>query len=226
MPILAVFLRGVLMQTIRQTGLDVIGDASWGTHFCYFYKDKHDLIDILVPYFTEGLKNNEFCVWVTSELLTKEDAMEAMKKAMPEFQKYLDRGQIEIFPYTDWYIKEGKFELKRVLSQWVAKHDHALAKGFEGIRVSGNPFWINNKKDWDDFAEYEAEINNVIGNYKILVLCTYSIVKCGIGEMKDVIKNHEFAVIKQEGKTKRIEKTGWVTVFGDDFDAWRKSILS
>jgi pimeloyl-ACP methyl ester carboxylesterase len=31
------------------------------------------------------------------------------------------------------------------------------------MRVTGNPYWIDNKKDWDDFACYEAEINNVIG---------------------------------------------------------------
>jgi PAS domain S-box-containing protein len=177
----------------------------WGAHFCQFYQTKQDLLDVLVPYFKVGLENNEFCVWVTSEFLTKEEALAALKKAVPGFSVYLKKGQIEIFPYTDWYLKEGKFELKRVLGMWVAKHDEALARGYDGLRVSGNPFWIDNKKDWDDFTEYEAEINNVIDDYKILVLCTYSLEKCGANEIIDVVATHQFALIKREGKWELIE---------------------
>jgi hypothetical protein len=55
----------------RHTGITVIGDVPWGTHFCQFYQDKQDLIDILVPYFKAGLENNEFCIWITSEPLAR-----------------------------------------------------------------------------------------------------------------------------------------------------------
>jgi len=192
---------------LRDTGIEAVGDMPWGTHFCQFYQSKQDLLDILVPYFIKGLRNKEYCTWVTSEFLTKDDAIKAMKKALPKFSGYLKKGQIEIFPYTDWYLKEGKFEVKRVLKQWVAIHDQALVKGYEGIRVSGNPFWIDNKKDWDDFTAYEAEINNIIDNYKMLVLCTYSLDKCNTNEVIDVVANHEFALIKRSGKWKLIEST-------------------
>ena len=66
----------------RKTGIDILGDAPWGTHFCQFYKTKEDLIDILVPYFKAGLEDNEFCMWVTSEPLKAEDAKAALKKAI------------------------------------------------------------------------------------------------------------------------------------------------
>lgn len=201
----------------RKSGISILGNLPWGSHFCQFYKTKEDLTSALVPYFKAGLENNEFCVLVTSEFLTKEEAINAMEKSVPEFKKYLAKGQIEIFPYTEWYVKQGKFDLKRVLSQWVAKHDYALSKGYDGIRVSGNPFWIDNKKDWDDFSEYEAEINKVIDKYKILVLCTYSLIKCDHDEVMDVVNNHEFALIRREGNLERIEKTGWSTVFAQGF---------
>jgi nitrogen-specific signal transduction histidine kinase len=191
----------------RKSGLDFVGDIAWGTHMCQFYKTKQDLIDVLVPYFIDGLKSNEFCVWVTSDFLTKEDATEAMQKALPNFSTYLKKGQIEIFPYTEWYLKEGKFELQRVLDAWVEKHDKALAAGYAGTRVTGNPFWIDNKKDWDDFAAYEAEINKVIDKYKLLVLCTYSLDKCHSDEIIDVVTNHEFGMIKRQGKWALIENS-------------------
>lgn len=189
------------MNTIgkRNSGITLVGDLPWGTHFCQFYKTKKDLFDTLIPYFKAGLESNEACVWVTSDFLTKADAIKALKKGVPGFADYLQKGQMEIFPYTDWYLKGGSFDLKRTLAMWMEKHDQALAKGFTGLRVSGNPYWIDNKKDWDDFAAYEAEINKVIGGTKLLVLCTYSLEKCGVTEILDVIKNHEFALAMNQG---------------------------
>jgi hypothetical protein len=183
----------------RESGIPLLGEIPWGSHFCQFYKTRQDMLDILVPYFKAGLKNNEFCVWVTSEFLTKEHVLKAMKKAMPGFSKCLADGQMEIFPYTEWYLKGGNFDLQRTLNMWMEKHDGALSRGFSGMRVTGNPYWIDNKKDWDDFACYESEINRVIGGTKLLVLCTYSLKKCGVVEILDVVKNHEFALAMNRG---------------------------
>ncbi|MEY2543623.1 MAG: hypothetical protein QOE81_1084, partial [Verrucomicrobiota bacterium] len=36
---------------LRKTGISAIGDVRWGTHFCYFYETKQDLLDTLVLYF-------------------------------------------------------------------------------------------------------------------------------------------------------------------------------
>lgn len=183
----------------RKSGIALVGDLPWGSHFCQFYTTRKDLLDVVVPYFRAGLENNELCVWVTSDFLTEKDALKAMKKGVNGFSMYQAKGQIEIFPYTDWYLKGGSFDLNRTLDMWMEKHGEALSKGFAGLRVSGNPYWIDNKKDWDDFACYEAEINNVIGGTKLLVLCTYSLKKCGVVEILDVIKNHEFALAMNQG---------------------------
>jgi hypothetical protein len=57
----------------RNSGIALIGEVPWGTHFCQFYQTRKDLIDILVPYFKAGLENNEFCMWVTSEPLNVDE---------------------------------------------------------------------------------------------------------------------------------------------------------
>ncbi|MCU0916996.1 MAG: MEDS domain-containing protein [Planctomycetes bacterium] len=183
----------------RPSGIAVVGDLPWGSHFCQFYRTQEDLLDTLVPYFRAGLENNELCVWVTSDFLSTAEAVHALSQDVPGFSQYQARGQIEVFPHTDWYLKGGHFDLKRTLAMWKEKHDAALSRGFAGLRVSGNPYWIDNKKDWDDFACYEAEINGVIGGTKLLVLCTYLLQKCGVVEIMDVVKNHEFALALSHG---------------------------
>lgn len=191
-------------EKLRKTGINIIGDVPWGTHFCQFYKTKKDLLDILVPYFRTGLKNNEFCMWVTSEPLEEEEVQKAMKKALPRFFRYLKSGQIEIIPHTKWYLKGGRFNSQRVLNGWVDKLNQALAQGYEGLRLTGNTFWLE-KKDWKKFADYEEEIHNVIGQYRMIALCTYSLDRCEANEAIDVVRNHQFALIKRERKWERIE---------------------
>ncbi len=58
----------------RKSGVPLIGDLPWGSHFCQFYQTKNDLLDILVPYFTAGLNNNEFCLWAVSAPLDVNNA--------------------------------------------------------------------------------------------------------------------------------------------------------
>ena len=68
---------------LRKTGISVVGDMPWGTHLCHFYETKQDLLDILIPYFTAGLEHNEFCMWVTCEPLSAEEARHALRQAVP-----------------------------------------------------------------------------------------------------------------------------------------------
>ena len=187
-----------------KTGIDVIGDVPWSTHFCQFYQTKQDLLDILVPYFKAGLESNEFCMWVTAEPLAEHEVYQAMAKAMPDFAQYVERGQIEILPHDRWYLKDGVFDLQRVLDGWVDKLNQALARGYAGMRVTGNTAWLE-RNGWKDFTEYEAEINNVIGKYKMMALCTYWLDKCSASEVIDVVNNHQFALLKRRGGWEIIE---------------------
>jgi len=188
----------------RNSGIDVIGSVPWGTHFCQFYQTKQDLIDILVPYFKAGLEDNEFCMWVTSEPLMTVEVQETMREAVKDFDEYLRNGQMEVISYQDWYLLGGTFDDDRVLRGWVSKLERALARGFSGLRLTGNTFWLE-RNHWHAFTEYEAKVNDVIGRYPMLAICTYSLDKCDGADVIDVVRNHQFALIKQEGRWDIIE---------------------
>jgi len=186
-------------QSGRETGVDVLGEMPWGTHVCLFYRTKEDLIEILVSYFKAGLENNEFCMWVTSEPLSKREAEKVLRKAVPDFDEYLKRGQIEIVPHAEWYLKEGTFDLQRVLKAWIDKLNQALTKGYAGIRVTGNTAWLE-KRVRRDFIDYESKVNDTIGRYRMIAICSYCIDKCETSDIVDVANNHQFALIRREGK--------------------------
>lgn len=191
-------------ENLRETGITAVGDAPWGTHFCQFYETASDLTEIVVPYFKAGLDANELCMWVTSGPVDVDVAWRALAKGVPDLDRYRDQGLIEILPHSDWYLRDGHFDKDRVLEAWVDRLDQAFARGCAGLRVSGNTFWLE-KRDWESFAEYEAAIDAVLGQHRILALCTYALDRCGAPEVADVIKNHQFALLKREGAWHRIE---------------------
>jgi signal transduction histidine kinase len=193
-----------LVETQR-SGIDVIGDmVAWGAHFCLFYETKEDLLDALVSYCKSGLENEEYCLWVVTEPLTIEEATVALKEAVPHFDSYLADSHVEIVSANDFFLQGGKFDRKRVAEALVAKLAGVSARGYAGVRLTGDTSWVT-KKNWIPFCELEDGINEVIGNQRLAVLCTYSLAACGAYEILDVVRTHQFALARRQGNWVVIE---------------------
>jgi len=192
---------------MRKTGIDVVGDMPWGTHFCLFYETKDDILDTLVSYCKAGLESGEFCLWVVSEPVTVDEAKRALNQAVSELDRYLANHSIEIVPAREWYLQGGAFDLKRVIDGWHEQLARALASGYAGVRVTGDTAWLE-KKDWKDFCEYEEALNESVANQRLAVLCTYPLAACGAAEILDVVRTHQFATVKRHGSWDVIETAG------------------
>ncbi len=158
----------------------------------------------MVPYFKAGLEHNEFCLWIPSEPLASTEAKTALAAKVEGLETYIADGQLEILDAREWYTGGGKFEAGRVFPGLIDRIEAATRRGFAGMRVSGNTSWLE-KADWQAFTEYEASVNAVIGRYRVLALCTYSLSKCGAIEILDVVSNHAFALMKRAGQWERID---------------------
>ena len=196
--------RAIEKDMLRRFGNDLVGVIPWGTHLCQFYETKQDLIDILVPYFAEGLHSNEFCMWITSVPLEVDEATRALKEAVPDLEEYVKNGQIEIISYNNWYLLDGKFDANRVLQSWIEKENAALKRGFEGLRLTGNTLWVE-RDLWKSFVDYEEAINSVIGEHRIMAVCTYCLTSCSGTDVVDVVRNHVGTLIKQIDKWYLVE---------------------
>src|SRR5205809_6270700 len=112
---------------MRKTGIDVVGDIPWGTHFCLFYETKDDILDTLVSYCKAGLESEEFCLWVVSEPVTVDEAKHALKQAVPELDRYLAAHSIEIASAPEWYLQAGACDLNRLIGAWHAQRAGCVA---------------------------------------------------------------------------------------------------
>jgi len=189
---------------LRQTGIEPVGEMPWGTHFCHFYEAKDDLLETLLPFFKAGLESNEFCAWVISEPLNEAEVWKALDRTVPDFDRYVSSHSIELLSARDVYLAGGEIDLHRIIGNWSAQLEGALSRGYQGIRVTGNTAWLE-QKQWRQFMEYEAELNRGISDHPMLVLCTYPLSTCGATEFLDVAGTHQFAVAKRGGRWEMVE---------------------
>jgi PAS domain S-box-containing protein len=191
---------------LRKTGISVVGDVLWGTHFCCFYETKQDLLDILVPYFKAGLEGKEFCLWIisSSELITTEEAKAALSQAVSHLDRDLVEGRIEIVSHDQWFLRGGAFDIQRVTNAFREKLDEALAKGYEGMRVNGSPAWLLSKKG-RELLTFEEDLDQLISHGHSIASCTYPLEITDARFLLDVARRHQFVVVRRQGNWELLE---------------------
>src|ERR1700686_3563240 len=189
---------------LRKTGISVVGDVRWGTHFCCFYETKQDLLDTLVLYFKAGLESKEFCLWVISPPLTVKEAKRALRQAVPDLDRRLAEGDLEIHGHDEWYLCNGQCDPQRILQSWREKLNQALAKGYAGLRASGDGGWTH-KDEWMVFREYEKELDALVADQRRIILCTYPLTPSPGHQVFDLACIHQVAVARRNGRWETVE---------------------
>jgi DNA-binding CsgD family transcriptional regulator len=184
-----------------------VGDVPWGSHFCVFYETKKDLLDVLVPYFNTGLRNNEFCLWIVAsyEFLNVTEATNALRKSIPSVDRLIDKGNIEIVAHSDWFLKNGKVDIPKAVGRFRQRMKFALTSGFEGLRANGSPAWLQVYLRAGGFRKFEQQIEDLLAKQRMIAACTFPLARSGAEQILDAACTHQFAITVRNGIWKRVE---------------------
>jgi hypothetical protein len=164
-----------------------------------------------VPYFKQGLERNEACMWLVGDL-TVEEARNALAAVLPDLQRFMDTGQMQIRHYTEFYTNtNGTMKPPAQLSDdFAAMGSTVRANGFQGLRASGSVSWVNDAESMSQFMNYETEVNLAIQNSRIMAVCTYPAQAATMGRCRELIHNHGKIFVKRgewvHDKSKDAEK--------------------
>lgn len=183
--------------TVPQPSEKALLNMPWGSHVCQFYEDKNDLINILVPYFKQGLERNEACLWLVCEL-TIDEAYSALEAQIPNLDYYVENGQLQILHYSAFYTNsDGSIKPADLISESFAQKGAAVkTQGFAGLRASGNASWIPNEESMAKFMAYETQVNDIIQSSQIMAVCTYPTKSAGFHICRELIHNHGNLFVK------------------------------
>ncbi|MBA2675741.1 MAG: response regulator [Ramlibacter sp.] len=104
----------------------------------------------------------------------------------------------------DWYTAGDVFNADAVLQGWVGREAESKRKGFFGLRLTGDTFWVD-RSGWDDFMAYEEKVNSTFRRYNLVALCTYCMEKCTADDVLDVCCHHQFALARRQGDWELLE---------------------
>ena len=194
-------------QKLRDTGLEAVGEVPWGTHFSLFYETKKDLLEIVVPFFKAGLEANELCLWIVanSELLTINDATAALHEAVPDLDRLVKNGNIEIVPYYKWFLTGRAVDVRKAIARFRQKVSEAANRGFSGTRLTGSPAWMRNNLRARSFREFEQKFDGQLTREQMIAACTFPLRLSGAEDILNVARTHQFAVTVRKGAWKRVE---------------------
>lgn len=176
-----------------------MGDMPWGTHFCYFWENKEDLLDASTAFFRAGLEDRQFCLWVVFRPVTEQDALRALREVIPGMDRYFASGAMQIMLHSE-EIPEPR-ETMRFIQ---LKLNAALAQGYNGIRIAGSPACLQ-KANPNWFREFEWELGKTVAQQNIVALCYFSLAESSAAEILDAARSHRFVLARPEGDWKIIE---------------------
>ncbi|MHB9131503.1 MAG: PAS domain S-box protein [Armatimonadota bacterium] len=184
-------------------GLHCLKELSWGSHTCCFYQAREDLVNLLAYYFQIGLENNERCVWVLPEGLSREAAIALLGDALPQLHCHLTTGQLVVGTPGDWYYSGGHFSSNHLTERWMASIEEARTLGYAGVRAAGDLSQFNGQ-DWLQVLEFEFHQAQSLGSNRLILLCTYTKVY-NVAQISGILRAHPYALLCTDGQVDVIE---------------------
>ena len=194
-----------LDDAFRPTGISVLGDVPWGTHLCLFHETKCDFLALMAAFFSAGLQNQEFCLGVLPDYVSEEEALSAFRQAMPDFDRHLSRGNIELIPRDRWIGTAGKVDIAGVMERYREKLREALSKGYAGLRAMANGSEWLLRNEPRKFSEFETTLDDHIADKKILLACSFQLQECNATDLLDATCTHQVAAALRSGLWEIVE---------------------
>jgi hypothetical protein len=85
------------------------------------------------------------------------------------------RGAIVLLTKSEAHLSGGTFDPDRTITLLHAAVQDALNCGFSGLRAAGDMSWLlDNAPGSEHLAEYEARLNHLCSNNRVIMLCQYN----------------------------------------------------
>ena len=166
------------------------------THICAFFESEKQEYDCLVPYFAEGLVQNE-------QVVTIRDAdqvgkhTDALRAHLPKFvDPAIRANQLRVVASEETYLKDGVFESDRMYAMLQQVLKEAGSGPYQRVRTCGDMTWaLRDMPGTDELMEYESRVNQLTTEHDCTLMCVYDVNKFSGRAVMDVLATHPMVVM-------------------------------
>ena len=164
-------------------------------HICAFFNSTDEEHRVLRSFLTDGFDQGERAFHIVDPEL-RDDHLKRLADAGIDVQQGMDTGQLEVRPWQDAYLREGRFDQDAMLALIEEVLKSGAAAGYPLTRLLAHMEWaLLDKPGVDDLLEYETRLNHILPNYADPVVCTYDLSKFGSSVAMDIMRTHPVVVI-------------------------------
>ncbi len=155
-------------------------------HAIFVYESLEDKHRGQFSFVRDGLEKSEACMYWCGDEETPNQIREAMNRSGIDVKKFEKTGALTIVAFDDFFLKDGKPSLSLGIDWRRKLYEKALAKGFKGLRVTGE--WLS---WWMKHGQIAMMLEMERSNYPSLdtpsiYLCAYN--SQTLNEFKDAAK--------------------------------------
>lgn len=166
-------------------------------HVIMFYSKPEDKHLILFTYLKAGLDQGEAAAYVASQESPSE-IRQAMRRFGIDVVMFEKSGALRVINYRDWYVIGGRFDVSETIELWKNLYDESVARGFNGLRVTGETAYFFENHMVKELVEYERSLHRVL-ELPMAGVCAYDsnvVANEGKGELYlNLIKAHSTVII-------------------------------
>ena len=152
--------------------LDFVREMKPRDHVILFYTNHRDKHLVLFTYLKAGLDAGEAAVYIAGD-----ESSSQIREAMRDFGirvEHLEKtGALRVVDYRNWYIIGGEFNIGKTVSLWRKALDEALARGFKGLRVTGEMACFFKNNMINELVLYERALHREL-EIPLAAICAYN----------------------------------------------------
>ena len=134
-------------------------------HVCAFFHHKEEEYRVLLPFIKEGFDQGDRAFHMVDPRHRAEHLRRLHEAGIPVAEAER-KGQLEVRPWEDAYLRDGHFDQKRMLALIEEVLSGGKAQGFPLTRLVANMEWaLEDRPGVDDIVEYETRLNYVLPKY-------------------------------------------------------------
>lgn len=164
-------------------------------HVCAFFNSRDEEYGVLGPYLKEGIEAGERVVTIVNPRLV-DDHLGRLGAIGVDAKRKVHDGGLQVVPWDQAYLKDGVFDMDRMLGMIAAALSAGKEEGYPGMRLMGNMGWAYlGRPGTERIVEYESRANLVLERFGQPAVCVYDAARMSGQLMMDILRTHPMTLI-------------------------------
>ncbi|MEW9586611.1 MEDS domain-containing protein [Paraburkholderia sp. DGU8] len=164
-------------------------------HACAFFNSRAEEYRVLLPFIKETVDQSERSIFLLDPKYRAEH-LRWLEQSGIDVVALRQRGQIEIHPWEEAYLRGGRFNPDAMLSLIDGLYAASNVDGFSHARLWASMDWaLQDQPGVTDLVEYEARLNYLLPKYDHITVCVYDLAKFSASVIMDVVRTHPLVII-------------------------------